>query len=176
MLIQYHTCNHVILYWTCNKINKIFRTLPHLQAIGTFFFNPNRLKLFYQSRGYEYHISSCFHCFSYLTLTHFLLLKIPSMYSHMALPPDSSDLPQHPNAVSGLSASCTHSRTHSHPSLHFIFNPVNQTLLTDDADPHAALTPSAREREGEREAGKTGTSCGKDRRWRENKELENDQR
>lgn len=90
---------------------------------------------------------------------------------HMALPPDSSDLPQHPNAVSGLSASCTHSFTHSHPSLLFIFNPVNQTLLTDDADPHAALTPSAREREREKEAGKTGTSCGKERRRRENKVL-----
>ncbi len=29
----------------------------------------------------------------------------------MALPPDSSDLSQHPNAVSGLSASCTPSHT-----------------------------------------------------------------
>jgi len=68
----------------------------------------------------------------------------------MALPPDSSDLPQHPN---GLSASCSHSFTHSHPSLLFIFNPVNQTLLTDDADPYAALTQRERERERKREGG-----------------------
>lgn len=103
---------------------------------------------------------SCFHFYSFLRLTHFILLKINSLHIRH-FPQISQTCPSIPTqSLASKLHAFTHSHTHTHPSLLFIFNPVNQTLLTDDADPHAAPTPSAREGEVE----ETGTSCGKEKR------------
>ncbi len=131
---------------------------------------------FFPNKDDEYYISSLFHFYTYLTLTHILPLKIPCLHIWLSpqIPQTCPSIPT--QFLASQPHALTHTHTHTHPSLFFIFNPVSQTLLTDDADPHAALTPSARMREREREAGKTGTSCGKKRRRRENKVPDNNQR